>query len=37
MLARTLTGNARMPEEGEALLGWMERNEGRWRSESLEG
>jgi len=32
-----LTGNARMPEEGEALLGWMERNEARWRSESLEG
>ena len=32
-----LTGSARMPEEGEALLGWMERNEGRWRSSSLEG
>ena len=31
-----LTGNARMPEEGEALLGWMKRNEGRWRSVSLE-
>jgi hypothetical protein len=30
-----LTGNARMPEEGEALLGWMERNEPRWRSSSL--
>lgn len=32
-----LTGSARMPEEGEALLGWMERNEGRWLSVSLEG
>jgi len=32
-----LTGNARMPEEGEALLGWMERNEARWRAETLEG
>ena len=32
-----LTGNARMPEEGEALLGWMKRNEARWRSQSLEG
>lgn len=32
-----LTGNARMPEEGEALLGWMERNEPRWRAETLEG
>ncbi len=32
-----LTGNARMPEEGEALIGWMERNEPRWRSETLEG
>lgn len=32
-----LTGNARMPEEGEALLEWMGRNEPRWRSNSLEG
>lgn len=32
-----LTGNARMPEEGEALLGWMKRNEPRWRSRTLEG
>lgn len=32
-----LTGSARMPEEGEALVGWMKRNEGRWRSGSLEG
>ena len=30
-----LTGNARMPEEGEALLGWMRRNESTWRSTSL--
>lgn len=32
-----LTGNARMPEEGEALLEWMGRNEARWRSGTLEG
>lgn len=32
-----LTGNARMPEDGEALLEWMGRNELRWRSNSLEG
>lgn len=26
-----LTGNGRMPAEGEALLGWMVANESRWR------
>lgn len=30
-----LTGNARMPPEGEALLGWMRKNEPRWRIGSL--
>lgn len=32
-----LTGSARMPEEGEALLDWMERNEPRWRLRTLIG
>jgi len=32
-----LTGNARMPQEGEALLGWMERNEPRWRLPGTDG
>ncbi len=27
-----LTGNARMPAEGEALLTWMRKNEARWRT-----
>ncbi|HMI80392.1 MAG TPA: hypothetical protein VK480_01265 [Solirubrobacterales bacterium] len=31
-----LTGNGRMPSEGEAVLSWMEGNEGEWRSDSLE-
>lgn len=31
-----LTGNGRMPAEGEAVLSWMERNEGEWRSDTLE-
>jgi hypothetical protein len=31
-----LTGNGRMPAEGEALLSWMEENESAWRVESLE-
>ena len=31
-----LTGNGRMPAEGEALLDWMEKNESSWRLESLE-
>ena len=30
-----LTGTGRMPEEGEALVGWMRRNLGRWQSTSL--
>jgi len=30
-----LTGNARMPAEGEALLAWMRKNEPRWRIGSL--
>ena len=31
----SLTGPARMPAEGEALLTWMRRNESRWRSTKL--
>lgn len=31
-----LTGNGRMPAEGEALLGWMSENEGSWRVGSLD-
>jgi hypothetical protein len=30
-----LTGNARMPAEGEALLTWMRGNEARWRTGTL--
>ncbi len=30
-----LTGNARMPAEGEAVLGWMRKNETRWRTGTL--
>lgn len=30
-----LTGNGRMPAEGEALLGWMQANEPEWRADSL--
>jgi hypothetical protein len=30
-----LTGNGRMPQEGEALLDWMAEDEGRWRLPSL--
>src|SRR5205823_13161747 len=30
-----LTGNGRMPAEGEALIEWMVANESRWRLESL--
>lgn len=30
-----LTGNGRMPAEGEALLEWMASNETRWRAPSL--
>lgn len=31
----SLTGNARMPAEGEALLAWMRKNEPRWRTRTL--
>lgn len=31
-----LTGNGRMPAEGEAVVAWMRKNEQRWRSASLE-
>ena len=31
-----LTGNGRMPSEGEALLSWMAEDESRWRVSSLE-
>ncbi len=31
-----LTGNGRMPAEGEALLGWMAEHEQQWRRASLE-
>jgi hypothetical protein len=31
-----LTGNGRMPAEGEALLAWMSENEQRWRLGSLD-
>jgi hypothetical protein len=30
-----LTGNARMPAEGEALLTWMRKNQARWRVGTL--
>lgn len=30
-----LTGNARMPAEGEALIDWMRANEERWRRREL--
>jgi hypothetical protein len=31
-----LTGNGRMPAEGEALLKWMPANEPKWRAVSLQ-
>lgn len=31
-----LTGNGRMPAEGEALLEWMPRSEDKWRARDLE-
>lgn len=34
--ADCLTGNGRMPSEGEALLSWMEEDRSRWRVPSLE-
>ena len=30
-----LTGNGRMPAEGEALLGWMQANEESWRLDAI--
>lgn len=30
-----LTGNGRMPQEGQALMEWMAENEGRWRRPGL--
>lgn len=36
VLIDCLTGNARMPSEGEALIKWMKQNESQWRSSSLE-
>ncbi len=30
-----LTGNARMPAEGEAVIAWMRKNEPRWRTGTL--
>lgn len=30
-----MTGNGRMPAEGEAVLGWMVEDESRWRLPSL--
>jgi hypothetical protein len=34
--ADCLTGNGRMPAEGEALLNWMQENEGQWRLGSID-
>ena len=31
-----LTGNGRMPEEGEALLAWMDSHEAAWRAASID-
>jgi hypothetical protein len=31
-----LTGNGRMPSEGEALITWMKRNEAAWRYPSIQ-
>lgn len=31
----SLTGNARMPAEGEAILAWMRKNQPRWRTRTL--
>ena len=35
VLIDCLTGNARMPSEGEALVKWMAKNEPLWRSNAL--
>lgn len=31
----SLTGNARMPAEGEAIIGWMRKNGPRWHNRTL--
>lgn len=31
-----LSGNGRMPSEGEALIGWMKQNQRLWRASSLD-
>lgn len=31
-----LTGNARMPAEGDAVIAWMRKNEPRWRTGTLQ-
>jgi hypothetical protein len=31
-----LSGNARMPAEGDALIAWMRKNDTRWRTSTLE-
>jgi hypothetical protein len=31
-----LSGNGRMPAEGEAVLSWLEANEAAWRVPSLD-
>jgi hypothetical protein len=35
MVLDCLTGNGRMPQEGQALLDWMAEDEGRWRLPNL--
>jgi hypothetical protein len=32
-----LTGNARMPVEGQSLIDWMRRDPSRWQIASLRG
>ncbi|MHB8300921.1 MAG: hypothetical protein ACYDDW_20730 [Dermatophilaceae bacterium] len=32
-----LSGNGRMPAEGEALLSWMADHEAQWRRSTIEG
>lgn len=36
VLIDCLTGNARMPSEGEELIKWMKQNESRWRTPTLQ-
>ncbi len=37
VLVDCLTGNARMPSEGDALAKWMRQDESRWRHTALRG